>query len=355
MAVRVKCPHCSRFCQVEPQHIGKNVRCGQCSNVFAAAEERAGPAPTTGFWAGLKGMVQSPWTPTAPPEKEDPELTLDLDGPAASAPAQPPAVERQQHLRLDLGSATSTGRVRARNEDSHAAQHLSWAKQNQPHETALIVVADGMGGYDAGDKASALIVDQLLAGFGEILARSTCEPMTNTQAAESIDRLIRAAHTAVYQRAQTDPACKGMGATLAVVLIRDTEATVGHVGDCRVYHFSAGRLSQVTRDQTLVARMVELGTLTPQEALTHPQRNEVTQAVGKHPEIKPTSYQLHVGAGDWLVVACDGLHAHVDDAALAAALASAAPSAASVAEHLVDLANQGGGTDNCTVVAVRCW
>ena len=101
--------------------------------------------------------------------------------------------------------------------------------------------------------------------------------------------------------------------------------------------------------------MVELGTLTAEEARTHPQRNEVTQAVGRHPELQPASHRLQLGAGDWLVVASDGLHAHVDEAALAAALVAAPPSAAALAKHLVDLANQAGGSDNCTVVAARCW
>jgi protein phosphatase len=114
-------------------------------------------------------------------------------------------------------------------------------------------------------------------------------------------------------------------------------------------------LTQVTRDQTLVARMVELGKLTPAEALVHPQRNEVTQAVGKHTQLLPAAYPLRLSAGDWLVVACDGLHAHVDEPMLRAALMPASASAGNLAQQLVDLANQRGGSDNCTVVAVRCW
>jgi serine/threonine protein phosphatase PrpC len=111
----------------------------------------------------------------------------------------------------------------------------------------------------------------------------------------------------------------------------------------------------VTRDQTLVARMVELGKLTPAEALTHPSRNEVTEAVGRRPDVSPAAYELGLAPGDWLVVACDGLHAHVDDRLLARALGEASPSAALLAHGLVDLADEGGGSDNCTVVAVRCY
>ena len=142
--------------------------------------------------------------------------------------------------------------------------------------------------------------------------------------------------------------------TAAALVALDEEVRVSHVGDCRVYHWHAGSLKQVTRDQTLVARMVELGKLSPTEARVHPQRNEVTQAIGKHLDIHPGAYQLRMERGDWVLVASDGLHAHVDDQALAAALAEATTFTASLVQHLVDLANQGGGTDNCTVVAMHC-
>jgi protein phosphatase len=122
-----------------------------------------------------------------------------------------------------------------------------------------------------------------------------------------------------------------------------------------VYHYRADTLTQVTRDQTLAQRMVDLGQLTPKEALTHPARNEVIQALGHRPEIVPAAYELALAAGDWLVVACDGLHAHVEHPALQDAVRRAAPSAAALAQQLVELADQGGGTDNCTVTVIRCY
>jgi len=140
-----------------------------------------------------------------------------------------------------------------------------------------------------------------------------------------------------------------------VVLFWDGKVKVGHVGDCRVYHQRGDNLTQVTRDQTLVERMVELGQLTPKEALTHPARSEVLQAIGNYAEIAPAAYQLQLAAGDWLIVACDGLHTHVNNAKLQEAIRQAAPAAAALAQQLVDQANQRGGTDNCTVVAVRCY
>jgi protein phosphatase len=199
-----------------------------------------------------------------------------------------------------------------------------------------------------------LVVQEVLGGLSAELSKAggaaTAVPLGQT-----IGRLIAVANDVVLHQSQTDRSCQGMGSTAAVVAVRDGEAAIGHVGDCRVYHYTGGQLKQITQDQTLVARLVELGMLTPDEALTHPQRNEVTQAIGKHTEIQPTSQQIKLAIGDWLIVACDGLHAHVDLPALVAALASAPPSAVALAEHLVDMTNQGGGTDNCTVVALRCW
>ena len=92
-----------------------------------------------------------------------------------------------------------------------------------------------------------------------------------------------------------------MGATAAVVFVWDGEVRIAHVGDCRVYHHHAGKLTQVTTDQTLVARMVELGTLTPEEAKSHPSRNEVTHAVGKYPTLEPARHQLRLEPGDRFV------------------------------------------------------
>src|SRR5262249_34586589 len=124
---------------------------------------------------------------------------------------------------------------------------------------------------------------------------------------------------------------------------------------CRVYHFHASQLKQVTRDQTIVNRMVELGQLTKDEAAKNPARNEVLQAIGIRNSIEPEHYKLSLVAGDWLLVTCDGLHGQVDDRTIETTVARAPFSAGLLANRLVELANQAGGTDNCTAVAVRCW
>jgi protein phosphatase len=171
---------------------------------------------------------------------------------------------------------------------------------------------------------------------------------------DALAAALREANRTVSRAAQTDPGCKGMGATAAAAVVCDNQALVVHVGDCRVFHQRGGQLVQVTRDHTLVARMIELGKITPREALHHPARHEVTQAVGQQADLDPGRYQVALAAGDWLLVACDGLHAHVDHAALQQELSKAPPAASTLARQLVDLVNQRGGSDNCTVLAVRC-
>jgi serine/threonine protein phosphatase PrpC len=260
--------------------------------------------------------------------------------------------------RLDIGGATSPGMVRKRNEDSFLIQQLCWSNLDKRRELALVVLADGLGGHDAGDRASHMVIQGVGAGLASLLGNALSgqqkdfSPQTLSQA---IELAIKGANQAIHRRAQTEQGCKGMGATAAVVLICDGQVMIGHVGDCRVYGYRAGKINQLTRDQTLVERMVQLGQLTPQQAAVHPARNEVAQAVGRQSDIEPAAYQLKLVPGDWLIVACDGLHAHVDAALLEKTVREAVPSATQLAHQLVSMTDQRGGSDNCTVVAVRCY
>jgi protein phosphatase len=298
------------------------------------------------------------------------EFPLDWDVPdtsraagadRAGEPEEPQLGVPPQHLhglfRLDIGSATSPGRQRARNEDSFLVQQLSWSNLESRHEAALLVVADGMGGHADGDRASLLTIQTVGPALAPVLQQFFEGQEDGSAAKSRKDALVAAlqlANTLVYQQGK-QAGSKGMGATAAVVLVRDGLMEIGHVGDCRVYHFHGGTLRQLTRDQTLVARLVELGQLSEAEAEDHPKSNEVTQAIGKYPQLDPAYYQQKLAHGDWLIVACDGLHAHVKKHTLEEVLRAAPLSAALVAHHLVDLTNFHGGSDNCTVVALRCY
>lgn len=308
---QVTCPHCGAACRVAAEHVGGPVQCPGCSKTF-------GVRPVTG-------------------------------APSATQIGPP---------RLDIGSATSTGRVRPRNEDSFLVQHLTWCNLEDRHDLALLVVADGMGGAAAGDLASGLVIRAIGASLAPLLGGALAGSYREVPDAALNDHLtfaLREANRTVCARAVSDPACKGMGATAAVVLIWDGRLRIGHVGDCRVYLRHNGKLAQVTRDQTLVAQLVAAGRLSAKQAEVHPARNEVTQAVGKLTDFTPGLYQGALMASDWLVVSCDGLHAHVDDATLEREIERPGISATHLARRLVGLADQGGGSDNCTVLAVHCF
>jgi PPM family protein phosphatase len=312
MPVQMSCPHCGSPCRVADEHLGLTVRCARCQKTFTAQGSR-------------------------------PQTDVILASPSA--------------LKLDLGCATSPGRARKRNEDSFFLLHQAWSHLDIRREFALAVVADGMGGHEAGDRASLLAIrttGALLTPLAADALAGKLDQQAVSAFPDRISRVLQEANRVIYRQAQTDPSCKGMGATIAVVVIWDNRAWIGHAGDCRVYHQRFDQIEQVTRDQTLVARMVELGQLSAEEARTHPARNEVAQALGRRPDLQPTSYQIALEETDWLIVACDGLQAHMDIVELQEELSQWNASAPGLAQHLVDLADRKGGSDNCTVLAVYC-
>ncbi len=327
MSVQVRCPHCSALGAVADEHLGVPVMCGTCKR---------------SFW------VRSPLA--AAPGGGGAELAIIN---AAATPPPPPAATH-----FDVAGVTSAGRVRKQNEDSFFAQLLAWSGHERHGESALVVVADGLGGHAAGEEASGMVVRTVGGALltlltGAALGRGA--PLTPKTVTDAIEAVLQESNREIHGKAKQEARQKGMGATAAVVVVCDGEARIGHVGDARVYHQRGDRLTQVTKDQTLAARMVELGRLSPKEALVHPARNDVYQAIGHHPNLKPVHYEMKLAAGDWLIVTSDGLHAHVDAEELQKLVAKAEPSAAMLAAALVDLTNQKGGTDNCTVVVVRCF
>jgi protein phosphatase len=275
---------------------------------------------------------------------------------AAAAPGGAPPPPGP--CRLDVGAATSRGRVRDRNEDSLLVQRLNWTHKDQHHELALLVIADGMGGYAAGDRASGMVVrtvGNVLTPLLTGILHGAYEQATARDLANAVEAALKESNRVIRRYGLSDASCRGMGATAVVALVRDGLAVIGHIGDTRVYHFRAGKLTQVTRDQTLVARMVELGQLTEKEAQHHRARSEVTQAIGLRPYLEPGRYQLQLARGDWLIAACDGLHIELEHKFIQEAVRRSAASGVQLADQLVNLADRHGGSDNTTVIAAYCF
>jgi serine/threonine protein phosphatase PrpC len=280
------------------------------------------------------------------------------------------------NVRLEIASWTTTGIVRTGNEDAYALLHSCETRQDDCAESALLLLCDGMGGYEAGEVAAALAIQVLrtylaqqpvfshLAGASafpdDALAAGPHPqghlggPLDVPKAEELMRTALREANRSIYAASRA-PGSKrrGMGCTAEVVYVDGRNLVVGHVGDSRTYHLHEGHLIQVTRDQTLVNRLVELGTLTAEEAETHPRRNELQQALGGQPDVEPGIYHGVMKPGDWVVVCSDGVSNHVSANDLKMMLQSEAQSAEMAARRLVNLVNIEGATDNATVIVVR--
>jgi protein phosphatase len=230
------------------------------------------------------------------------------------------------------GSATDTGRVRARNEDAVLAQ------------APVFLVADGMGGHLGGEVASQMTVDT----FRELLGHPTV-------VASDIPALLQGANEAIRMRARVDPAVSDMGTT-AVGLAMVTESGVDYwlafnVGDSRIYRLHQGVLTQVTVDHSYVQDLVAAGRIAPEEARTHPERNIVTRVLGVQDAPVPDFWVFPPEPGERFLICSDGLSGELDDPAIAHLLAIPAEPH-EVARLLVETANQSGGRDNISVIVV---
>ena len=279
--------------------------------------------------------------------------------------------------RLEIASWTTTGMVRTGNEDAFALMHATESRQDDLTDTALVFLADGMGGYEAGEIAAAmtmqilrqnLTMNKMFAQFagGSAFANDAASPPPKgeTHAPAELDveackmlfkGALKDANRQIFTASRA-PGSKrrGMGCTAEAAYIDGKNLVVGHVGDSRVYHLSQGELIQVTRDQTLVNRLVELGSITAEEAEDHPRKNELQQAIGGQPDVEVGIYHARVLPGDWVFVCSDGLTNHISNKDLKTMLANEAQSAQMAARRLVNLANIEGATDNATVVVIRC-
>jgi protein phosphatase len=234
-------------------------------------------------------------------------------------------------LRIDDQAFRSdTGRQRNANEDSFFVR------------APIFVVADGMGGAQAGEVASKAAADafdvDLPDGPPEQVLRET----------------ILKANRSIHELAREDPSRAGMGTTLtaAIVSAEREEVAIGHVGDSRAYRLRGGRLEQLTRDHSLVEEMRRKGQLTDAQAEDHPQRSIITRALGPEPEVEPDVHSVSAAPGDVFLICSDGLTTMLGEAQIGKLLARATSMSAAV-RALVDEANRAGGRDNITVLAFR--
>ena len=230
---------------------------------------------------------------------------------------------------------TDIGRLRPLNEDAH---YLPAAGER------FCAVADGMGGHNAGEVASALAI--------KVFSKN----MRDAADAIGPDTLLAAvlrANNAVYREAVQDEAKSGMGTTFSALAAADGQAYIAHVGDSRIYLIRRGTIMQLTMDHTLVEEMVLKGMLTMREARVHPKRNIITRALGTEPEVEVDLLQLELTAGDVFFLCSDGMSNMVQDKHILA-VAQAGGTWQDKLRRLVAAALENGGQDNITAMFAVC-
>jgi PPM family protein phosphatase len=224
---------------------------------------------------------------------------------------------------------TDTGRQRRENEDS--------AYVHSP----MFVVADGMGGAQAGEVASRIAIETFQEGL----------PRSGTPEGQ-LAELVRDANQRIYGRSRTDQGRAGMGTTLTAAYLVDGNLAIAHVGDSRAYLFRSGQLTRLTQDHSLVDELVRQGKLTEAQAAEHPQRSIITRALGPEPEVEVDTFSYPMRGGDVLLLCSDGLTSMVSEDRVAEIIRDAG-TLDEAANRLIDEANEAGGRDNITVVLSR--
>jgi PPM family protein phosphatase len=294
---------------------------------------------------------------------QDPRPTLD----ASTGEHQAIADRDPPRVGIKFGALTDTGKVRGNNEDHFLVARLSKSMQvcktNLPgdgktqfseEEGYLMVVADGMGGAAAGERASALAV-----GSVESFVLNTLKWFLHLSGhdehallAELRQSLERADQT-VIERARSNPALHGMGTTLTMAYSVATDLYIVHAGDSRAYLFREGELEQLTSDHTLVQTLIDGGAISPEDAKRHLRRNVVTNVIGGPREgVFAEIHKLDLLDGDTLLLCTDGLTGPVNDDAIAEVL-NHHPDPEDACTRLMDLALSRGGPDNVTAVVAR--
>lgn len=234
-------------------------------------------------------------------------------------------------------SLTDVGRVRESNQD-----YVYTSESPVGNLPNLFIVADGMGGHNAGDFASKYTVEQIVAYIDKA-------PMTSP--VDLIRGALTKANSSLMAMAQNDVSLAGMGTTAVIATIVDDCMYVANIGDSRLYLLQ-DELKQITRDHSLVQEMVRMGEMDASEAKFHPDKNIITRAVGAFEELEIDFFEQHVESGDTILMCTDGLSNMVDDIEIRQIIQTGRDVVERV-QHLVEAANRGGGKDNITVAIIE--
>jgi len=262
-------------------------------------------------------------------------------------------------IRVEVFAKSDLGRTRDHNEDKFLVADLtkksaSLLPEVRRHDIGprgtLLVVADGMGGAAAGEVASAMATDTIYAHL--MKTWNAEDEVTPQRFAYRLKEAVEVANASIHAHAKAHPEVRGMGTTTTAAGVLNDHLYLTQVGDSRAYLIRGGEAHQLTKDQSLMQRLVEAGELTEEEAAQSERRNIILQALGPDPKVKVDLTHQEVRRGDILVLCSDGLSGQVKKDEIAK-IVTAAPNLSSACDQLIALANERGGPDNITVVIAR--
>ncbi|MFQ6023878.1 MAG: Stp1/IreP family PP2C-type Ser/Thr phosphatase [Acidiferrobacterales bacterium] len=253
---------------------------------------------------------------------------------------------------LTIAGTTDPGIIRPNNED----------RISTTPEIGLAVVADGMGGHQAGEVASGMAVDVVTRHVVNVIARQAKTSTKHTSKKkqdgpsfefEAVSEAIALANAAIFELAQSSPNCSGMGTTVVVTLFHDNKVCVGHVGDSRLYRYRGGKLELLTEDHSLVQELVTRGLITPEEARSSANKNLVTRALGIEPTVESQIMEETLKDKDIYLLCSDGLNDVVPDEITATILQECGDDLQGAVDRLVAEVNARGGPDNVSIILVQ--
>lgn len=249
--------------------------------------------------------------------------------------------------KIEFSAFTDTGRVRDHNEDAIATNS----------EAGLLVLADGMGGYNAGEVASGIAVKTVYGLLSDAAMREKRGEIESTSGfmrqSIALRDGVRRANKIIHQTAQSQPQCEGMGTTIVCALFHDNRVSIAHVGDSRMYRLRGGVLTQITLDHSLLQELIDRGFYSEEEAQRSTNRNYVTRALGVEAQVDVEIQDVDVEVGDIYLLCSDGLPDMVEDDEIHLTITTFSDNLEVAAKQLIKLANEHGGRDNISVMLAQ--
>lgn len=243
------------------------------------------------------------------------------------------------------------GLVRKVNEDSMLCLNLNDEFQLD-RKVSMFIVADGMGGHNAGEVASSMAVQEILSYVKEKITSRQINWNDEESIFDVVRNSILSANDKIYKKAILNSECLGMGTTLSMALVLDNTIYIGHIGDSRVYLVDANGVVKLTEDHSLVAELVKNGTIKPEEANNHPQRNIITRALGTEFTTEVDTVRAEVKHEGYIVLCTDGLSNLITEDEIRKCILRA-PSIDTACNELIETAKDRGGHDNITVIIIK--